>query len=206
MINFFEAKARGFSKNLESKKISLRRWSHENFLGILSLTVLLMTLVLLRSAGYFDPYLTLSINLIVIIMLITARVFLKINHQQILVISLLFMGMAVLLKIFVVNIWAERSMIYSFESLLFGVSLILYENSSWKLLSGFGLHVIRLVYKLVLKISSRHVIIIALSFMFLAILLKLFSVNFWSERLMIYSLGVLFAGVALMLVENRVNR
>lgn len=133
MIKFLERAALGLNINLDATKLKLRRWGSENFLGILSLNVLLMMLILLRSAGYFEPFLSLSINLIVLVVLLMSKILLKITSQHVIVIALAFIMLAAVLKLFVVDIWAERSMIYSFEALSFAIILMLFENSSWRL-------------------------------------------------------------------------
>jgi hypothetical protein len=108
----------------------INRWAKENFLGLVILNLLLMLLVLLRSAGYFLPYLYLTINIIVFLSVVMAKVFLNASSRLIFLIALLFLIFAAFLKLFQIEIWAERSAIYTFEVFLFGVIVLIFETRS----------------------------------------------------------------------------
>jgi hypothetical protein len=104
---------------------------HQFELGLYNM--LLMALVLLHSAGYFDPYLPLSINIIVFLSILLAIVLLQINSRAVFSISLFFLLFALLMKIFAIDVWAERTGIYVFESFFIGSILLLFETFKSKI-------------------------------------------------------------------------
>lgn len=103
-------------------------WSRENFLGLILFNILFMLLVLLRSAGYFAPYLYITINMIILICIVMTSFFLRLDSRFIFFIALVFLLFAAFLKLFTIDLWAERSIIYSFEAFVFGVLLYIYET------------------------------------------------------------------------------
>ena len=112
-------------KNLYSKSLSqLQVWSQQRILNLFIFNAILMMLLLLRSAGYFSPFLPLTINLIILICLLMAVLLLGVRHRTLFVITLLLWALAALLKIVGINSWAERAAIYSFEA--FTIAFILF--------------------------------------------------------------------------------
>lgn len=134
MIGNIISKAIYYKKTVDvllvQKMVELRTWGDKNFLGLLFVNLVLMMLILLRSAGYFEPYLTITINLIILVMIIMIRFLLRVKGKVILEFSLFFLLFAMFLKVLNIEIWAERSMIYSYEALLVGTVLILFETRS----------------------------------------------------------------------------
>lgn len=131
MISNIISKAIYYKKTVDvllvQKMVELRTWGDKNFLGLLFVNLVLMMLILLRSAGYFEPYLTITINLIILVMIIMIRFLLRVKGKVILEFSLFFLLFAMFLKVLNIEIWAERSMIYSYEALLVGIMLLLFE-------------------------------------------------------------------------------
>lgn len=107
---------------------NFKNWSRKNFFGLILFNILFMLMVLLRSAGYFAPYFYITINMIILICIVMTRFFLRLESRFIFLISLVFLLFAAFLKLFTVDFWAERSIIYSFEALVFGVLLYIYET------------------------------------------------------------------------------
>ncbi len=105
-----------------------KNWSQKNILGLFIFNILLILLLLLRSAGYFSPFLELDINAIVFISLILAVILLKVRNKVIFIISILFWIFAAFLRIVEVNVWAERTAIYAYESLFVGVIIMIGES------------------------------------------------------------------------------
>lgn len=106
----------------------LHTWAQDRISGLFLFNIILGTLLLLHSAGYFAPFFLLTINLIAIISLLISVILLRVNSQVIFSIAILFWVFTALLKIFQLDIWAERSAIYAFESLAVGVGLLIIEN------------------------------------------------------------------------------
>lgn len=90
--------------------------------------VLIMLAFLLRSAGYFAPYLPITVNMIVIFALCLSVYLLKANSRTLLIFSILLWLFAGILAVLKIPVWAERTAIYVFESLVLGVILLTWET------------------------------------------------------------------------------
>lgn len=102
----------------------LQDWSQERILNLFIFNVVLTMLLLLRSAGYFDPYLPLTINLIILLCLAMSVFLLGLRHKALFIITLLLWLFAAFLTLIGINIWAERAAIYSFEA--FTIAFVLF--------------------------------------------------------------------------------
>src|SRR5258708_4870833 len=80
-------------------RAKIQKWGIRNFFGLTILNIVLMILILLHSAGYFSPYLPLSINLIVLAAIIFMSLLLETNRKALFLISLIFLSFPGLLKI-----------------------------------------------------------------------------------------------------------
>lgn len=90
--------------------------------------VLLMLAFLLRSAGYFAPYLPITVNMIVIFALCLSVCLLRANSRALFLFSVALWFFAGFLAIFQIPVWAERTTVYVFESLVLGVILLTWET------------------------------------------------------------------------------
>lgn len=115
-------------KNIESI-ISSR------MLGLFAFNIIMMILILMRSAGYFAPFLPLSINIIVLICLIISIPLLGVRDKMIFSIALLLWIFAALLRLLNVDVWAERTAVYCFEALAIG--MVVFVASNFKSFSNF---------------------------------------------------------------------
>ena len=113
-----------------TKKIE--EWGNKHLLNMLIFNVVLMFLILMRSAGYFLPYFAISVNFIVLTMLVLSIFLLKANSRSIFIVALLFWLFAGLLKLLKIDIWAERTAVYTFEALVIGAVLLLIESINKK--------------------------------------------------------------------------
>lgn len=104
-----------------------RNWVKEHYFQLSIFNMILVMLLLLRSAGYFEPYLALSVNLIVFIALIGMVTLLKARVKTLIIVTIFFWIFAGALKILGVDIWAERTAIYAFEALLIAIVLLIIE-------------------------------------------------------------------------------
>lgn len=114
--------------NKEVRKIKV--WSEGRIVGLFIFNALLVLLVLLHSAGYFAPFFPLTINTIVMVSLISSIFLLGTNSKAAFTLTLLFWLFAAFLKIVKIDVWAERTVIYSYEALIVGVFLFIMENTS----------------------------------------------------------------------------
>lgn len=108
-----------------------QQWAVNHVLFLVLFNIILIFLFLLRSVGYFDPFLSLSINTIVIISLLLAILLLGAGSSLVLIISLAFWLLAAFLKVVRIDIWAERTSIYAYQALLIGVGLLVLK-SIWR--------------------------------------------------------------------------
>src|SRR5687768_15704687 len=104
-----------------------RNWVKEHYFQLSIFNMILVMLLLLRSAGYFEPYLALSINLIVFIALIGMVTLFGARVKTLTIVTIFFWVFAGILKVLGVDIWAERTAIYAFEALLITVVLLIFE-------------------------------------------------------------------------------
>lgn len=106
----------------------IKKWVLENNYRLILFNIILVFFFLLRSAGYFQPYFPITVNFIVISGLVLSYFLLGANSKVVFLVTLIFWLFAGLLLIFRINVWAERTGIYAFESLFFGVLLFLLES------------------------------------------------------------------------------
>lgn len=91
-------------------------------------TLIVVFLFLLRSAGYFQPYFPVGINFIMMIALILGILLLKFRSNVIFIITIVFWAFAGAIKLLKIDVWAERTSLYAFESLILGIVLFIYET------------------------------------------------------------------------------
>lgn len=108
--------------------LRLNKWSLSHFVGIAVFNIIMILLFLLYSAGYFKPFLPISINLIVVIGLILSILLLEVKSRAMFIICLFFWLFAAFLKIVKIDVWAERTTIYVYQSLVLGIVLTIVEN------------------------------------------------------------------------------
>ena len=108
------------------KKVAV--WVSSHYINLAIFNTLLVILVLLHSAKYFEPFWAISINIIVFISLITSVILLGAGSRSLFVVSLLFWIFAGGMRILGINVWAERISIYTFQSFLIGVLLLFIED------------------------------------------------------------------------------
>ncbi|KKU10007.1 MAG: hypothetical protein UX13_C0023G0007 [Candidatus Woesebacteria bacterium GW2011_GWB1_45_5] len=111
---------------LVRKKLSA--WGKERYLELAVFNVLLAILVLLHSAGYFNPFWLISINTIIFIMLCVSIVLLGMRSTAMFAVSFLFFAFSGFMKALNVAVWAERTSIYVFQALFLGILMLLFEN------------------------------------------------------------------------------
>lgn len=113
----------------------LQDWILKHYLQLAIFNGILVLLVLLRSAGYFEPYLPITINLIYIVSLILSIFLLGMKSKGAYILALGFWFSAAILRIINIEVWAERAAVYSYEALVIGFLLMLFPR--FNLLKGF---------------------------------------------------------------------
>lgn len=104
-------------------------WGKKHYVGIFVFNIIIIIFVLLQNAGYFNPFLPITTNLIVMLALLLAVVLLGLRSRGIFTISLIFLTLAGILLYLRVEVWAERTMIYVFQSFTLGVILLFFERT-----------------------------------------------------------------------------
>jgi membrane-bound ClpP family serine protease len=108
--------------------LKFKKWISDYNYRLILFNIIIVFLFLLRSAGYFQPYFPISVNFIVIVGLVLSVVLLGAKSNLVFYATLLFWIFAAFLKIVGIDVWSERTGIYAYESLVFGVILFLFEN------------------------------------------------------------------------------
>ncbi len=111
-----------------SLRKKFNNWVKQKYFQIALFNIVMILLFLLRSAGYFDPYFVISVNFIIIFGLILAVPLLGANSHSMFFVALVFWLFAGFLRILNLDIWAERTGIYVYESLLIALILLFWEN------------------------------------------------------------------------------
>lgn len=109
-------------------KNKIHKWGEKYLFNMLILNTLLVFMVLMRSADYFLPFFGISVNFIVFVLLVLSIFLLKFNSRSMFFISLLFWLFACLIKILKIDIWAERTAIYTFQAFIVGLVLLIIES------------------------------------------------------------------------------
>ncbi len=100
--------------------------SHQLQLTIFNLVIIL--LFVLRSAGYFEPFFPLTVNFIVFFGLFMSIFLLESRSKQFFVVAIMFWSFAAMLRIVDINVWAERTAVYAYQSFFLAMVLFIFEN------------------------------------------------------------------------------
>lgn len=112
---------------IEKNIPQIKSWTAAHYLNLALFNLILIILVLLRSAGYFDPYFPITIHLIVFITLILLVFLLGVNSKFLFVLTCVLWIFVAFLKLVGIDVWAERTSVYAFEVMVVGVTLFLTE-------------------------------------------------------------------------------
>lgn len=120
---------RSYLLKLFNKKYdNLNQWAIDHLVGLFIFNIIMSLLVLLNTAEYFKPFFSLGINVIFFIGLILSIPLLGARSKSMFFISIVFLVFATFLKILKIEVWAERTAVYTFQSLLIGVILLIRES------------------------------------------------------------------------------
>lgn len=112
-------------KGIESK---IQPWVKSHYLNLAIYNAFIMVLVLLHTANYFDPFWLISINVVIVLGLVASIFLLGAKSSSFFVIALVFWLFAAFLKFAKVDVWAERTAIYAFETFVIGIVLLFVED------------------------------------------------------------------------------
>jgi len=112
---------------LSCKKL-IDRWTKNHLSGLFIFNLVVIVMVLLSNAGYFHPFFYLTINLISFVSLALSILLLGANSKSMFLISAFFLVFSGFLTYFQINIWAERSGIYVFQSFFLGILLLMFKK------------------------------------------------------------------------------
>jgi hypothetical protein len=102
-------------------------WFKNNQGKIGFFNIFVMILVVLRSAGYFHPYYPITVNFIVFVSVVVAVVLFNLKSKAVILLSIAFWVFAAGIRILHVDVWAERTTIYVFQTFIVGVILLISE-------------------------------------------------------------------------------
>lgn len=106
----------------------LKEWIEDHYLQLAIFNGSLILLVLLRSAGYFEPYFTITINAIFVFSILSSIFLFGLSARTAMIFAVFFWLLAALFRVLNIEVWAERTAIYAFEALSLGLLLMIYEN------------------------------------------------------------------------------
>lgn len=106
---------------------TFKTWALNRIFGLFIFNLTVIMLMLLHTAGYFAPFFPLTINVIVMVALILAVLLLGIGSNTLFFLGLFFWIFAAFLKLVGVEVWAERTAIYSYQSLILALALFIIE-------------------------------------------------------------------------------
>ena len=117
-----------FNKLIINKYNVLDKWAKSHLVGLFIFSISISLLVLLNTAEYFKPFFFLGINVIFLIGLLLSTFLLGARSKSMFLISMIFLFFASFLKVVNIDIWAERTAVYTFQSLLLGTILLITES------------------------------------------------------------------------------
>ena len=118
------------SKLSNKFSIELKNWTEKKYFQLAIFNIFLIFLVLLKSAGYFDPYFPITINSIVVAGILASIILLKVNSKFTFILAITFWFFTALFRVLSIIPWAERMAIYSYEAFAIGVIQHLLESFS----------------------------------------------------------------------------
>lgn len=114
-------------EGIKRSLIKIENWGQVHVFRLLFFNTVLVLLVLLRSAGYFYPFFGISVNFIVFALIVMSIFLLHADSKAIFIMSFVFWMFAFALKILGLDGWAERTAIYTYEALVVGAILLMFE-------------------------------------------------------------------------------
>lgn len=118
---------RYFSNKIKELIIELNKWTVDHQFNLTIYNLIIITLFVLRSAGYFHPFFPITVNFIVSFSLVLSIFLLNARSRSLFVVTILFWIFAAFLRVLGINVWAERTAVYSYQAFFIGVLLLVFE-------------------------------------------------------------------------------
>lgn len=127
------SKKRNTGSNILKEKFNgienqIASWAQKNLARLFIYEIILMSLVLLHSLGYFHPFFVISAHFIIIFGLVLSVVLLRTRSNHIALFCVIFWLGALIFESLQIIVWAERLAMYAYETLLLCTVLIILEN------------------------------------------------------------------------------
>lgn len=106
----------------------LSKWTQNHLVGLFVFNILVILLLLLRSGGYFSPYYSITINAVVFMSLLATAFLIGARSKTFFIIGLILWLFAAFLRLSGIEVWAERTAVYVYQTLILGTALFLVEN------------------------------------------------------------------------------
>ncbi len=110
----------------------LNKWLKKYYFHLSVFNIFLVSLFFLRSAGYFQPFFQITIQLIVFISLVISIPLLGIRSKALFLITLFFWLFSAFLRIIKIEVWAERTSEYAYFSLVLASLVFFIESLRWR--------------------------------------------------------------------------
>lgn len=111
-----------------SLNLRLQSWVQDHYLNLAIFNIILLLMILLRSAGYFEPVFSLSINFIILTTIILSVILLGADSKVIFAIAIFFLIASIPFRLVsYLEVWAERTSIFAYEAVVIGVILFIKE-------------------------------------------------------------------------------
>ncbi len=113
-----------FLKNIINKA---NTWTVLHQFQLTIFNIILILLFVLRSAGYFHPFFPITVNFITFFSIVLSVFLLGARSRALFVITLVFWLFTAIMRFFEINVWAERTAVYAFQSFFIGLLILIYE-------------------------------------------------------------------------------
>ncbi len=114
--------------NTQLIKDDFEKWVSIHYFQLAIFNIILIILTLLRSAGYFEPFFPITINMIVFISLMMMIFLLKMGSRFLFTLALIFWIFAEIFQLLQILVWSERAAIYAFDAISIGIVQVIFET------------------------------------------------------------------------------
>lgn len=95
----------------------ITKWTQQKGYRLFIYQIILLLLVLMHSLGYFDPFFEITAHFIILTAIILSVFLLQMQSIQIYFVAFVFWIITCFFQLMSIEVWAERTSMYAFESL-----------------------------------------------------------------------------------------